>query len=407
MNPKPNKPIYLDYAATTPVDRAVVDVMNQCLTFEGDFGNPSSLQHDYGRKAHELVEKATVQVANLIGSQPADIIFTSGATESNNLAIKGIADFYQNKGKHIITMATEHDAVLSVCQYLEKLGFEVTYLKPKKTGVLDLNELENAIRQDTVLISIMHVNNETGVIQDIQSIGEIVKKHPSLFHIDAAQSVGKIPIDVTEMPIDLLSFSAHKFYGPKGIGALYKRNNVQLTPLIHGSGQQNQLRSGTLPVHQIAGFGKACELALSHLDDEAKRLTVLRDQLWQGLQALNDVHLNGDLNHLAPGYLNVTFDYIHQDALLTALTDVAVSSKSACTQSDNQPSHVLSNMGLRERAQYNAIRFSLGRMTTKADIKQAILHVTEVVNRLRALSPLWHLAKEGVDVKHYAWERVR
>ncbi|MCD6055818.1 MAG: Cysteine desulfurase IscS [Gammaproteobacteria bacterium] len=401
-----NKPIYLDYAAETPLDPRVAAVLSAYLQ-EGALGNPHSVQHVYGWKAKAIVDKAAGQIAELIHAQPPEILWTSGATESNNLAIKGSVDFYQDKGRHIITSATEHKAVLDVCAYLQKQGYEITYLKPQSNGVIAIDELRQAIRQDTILVSIMHVNNETGVMQDIRTIGKITRQKGILFHVDAAQSASRLPINVNEMGIDLLSLSSHKVYGPAGIGALYVRQGVQLTPLIQGGGHQSGFRSGSLPVLLILGMGKACELMKADLSADREVLQNLTKRLWAGIQSLESVRLNGELSFLAPGYLNATFEGIDGDAFITALTNVAVSSKAACTSAAVTPSHVLIAMGLREQAAQNAVRFSLGRMTTTEEIDEAVKQITYVVIRLRALSPVWELLKEGKNITHYPWQVLR
>jgi len=391
-------PIFLDYMATTPVDPAVVESMVACLTLEGTFGNPASRSHRYGWDAAECVKKAREQIADLINADPREIIWTSGATESDNLAIKGAANFYQRQGKHIITMSTEHKAVLDTCAYLESQGFEVTYLKPEPSGRLNLDHLEKAMRKDTILVSIMHVNNETGIIQDIASIGEMTRSRGILFHVDAAQSAGKIPIDLQQLKVDLMSFSGHKIYGPKGIGALYVRRNprVRLEPLIHGGGHESGMRSGTLATHQIVGMGKAFELAKAHLNSDAERILALRNRLWKGISHLGNVHLNGDENYSIPGCLNITFDGVEGESLLLSLRNIAVSSGSACNSANSNPSHVLVAMGISRQQAYNSLRFSIGRFTTEQEIDNAVAHVTEQVKRLRDMSPLWQTVKEKV-----------
>ena len=395
------KPIYLDYAASTPIDPRVLAVMHTPI-----LGNAAS-NHAYGWQAQSYVDKAARQVATLINAESDEVIWTSGATEANNLAIKGVADYYQGQGRHIITMATEHKAVLDTCADLESKGYAVTYLKPQSNGVLDLADLTAAIRDDTILISIMHVNNETGIIQNCEKIGAIAHDKGILFHVDAAQSAARLFIDVKTMQIDLLSLSAHKLYGPVGIGALYVKRDVTISPMIHGGGQQRHLRPGTLPVSLIQAMGMACEILIQERENDNARLRALTERLWDGINQLNAVHLNGALACMAPGYLNVTFDYIASDALITALsTKLAVSTGSACASMASTPSHVLIAMGQRKQALYNAVRLSLGRMTTQQEIDLAITHIQTVVNRLRALSPLANLAQQGVDLNTYAWERL-
>ena len=395
------KPIYLDYAASTPVDPRVLTVMHTPI-----LGNAAS-NHAYGWQAQADVDKAARQVATLINAEPDEVIWTSGATEADNLAIKGVADHCQGQGRHIITMATEHKAVLDVCADLENKGYEVTYLKPQSNGVLDVADLIAAIRDDTILISIMQVNNETGIIQDCQKIGAIAHDKGILFHVDAAQSAARCLIDVKAMQIDLLSLSAHKLYGPVGIGALYIQRDVTISPMIHGGGQQRHLRPGTLPVSLIQAMGMACEILIQERKSDNVRLRALTQRLWDGSSQLNNVHLNGELACMAPGYLNVTFDYIASDALMTALsTKLAVSTGSACASMTSTPSHVLIAMRRRQKALYNAVRFSLGRMTTQQEVDEAIAHIQTVVNHLRALSPLASLAQQGVDLDTYAWKRL-
>lgn len=400
-NPLEKNPIYLDYAASTPVDPRVLAIMATPV-----LGNASS-DHAYGWQAGQLVNKAANAVAALINAATDEIIWTSGATEANNLAIKGVADAYQDQGRHIITMATEHKAVLDTCADLEGRGYTITYLKPQSSGILDVADLKAAIRDDTTLISIMHVNNETGLIQDCQTIGAIAREKGILFHVDAAQSAARVAIDVKAMQIDLLSLSAHKFYGPVGIGALYVKQGVNISPLIHGGGQQRRLRPGTLPVPLIQAMGAACAIVQQERDSDNTRLCALTQRLWDGISTLPAVHLNGAFSSLAPGYLNVTFDYIASEALMRALSmQLAVSTGSACTSTTNAPSHVLVAMGQRKQAMYNTVRLSLGRMTTEYEVDRAIAHIKTVVKRLRGISPLASLAEQGVDLEHYHWERL-
>lgn len=385
-------PVYLDYMATTPVDPAVVDKMLNCLTKEGVFGNPASQSHRYGWEAAEYVKKAREQVASLINTDPCDIIWTSGATEADNLAIKGAAQFYQRQGKHIVTMGVEHKAVLDTCRYLESQGFDVTYLDPEPTGLLDLNKLEAAIRSDTILVSIMFVNNETGVIQDVAAIGEITRRHGVLYHVDAAQAAGKIAIDLSQLKIDLMSFSGHKLYGPKGIGALYvsRHPKVQLEPLIHGGRHQKGLRSGTLPTHLIVGMGEAFAIANERFLEDTEHIQGVRDHFWHGVSKLSGVKLNADFKHCIPGCLNIYFEGVVSEALMIRLQQhVAVSSGSACTSANPDPSHVLLAMGIPPQQANNSLRISFGRFTTEEEIDYAVKHIIEQVKQLRQMSPIW------------------
>lgn len=378
-------PIYLDYAATTPVDPAVAQAMAKCLTLDGNFGNPASRSYRFGWMAEEAVDVARNQVSDALNCDPREIVLTSGATESNNLAIKGVAEGYAEKGKHIITVNTEHKAVLDTCEYLEGQGFEVTYLAVQQDGLINLNELKNAMREDTILVSVMHVNNELGVIQDVQAIGEMCREQGILFHVDGAQSVGKIDIDLSTLPIDLLSISAHKMYGPKGMGALYvrRRPKIQLAAQIHGGGHERGMRSGTLATHQIVGMGEAIALAYQNLAQESKRITSLRESLWQGLSKIDDVLLNGHETQRVPGILNVSFTGVDGESLMMGLNDIAVSSGSACTSASLEPSYVLKAIGRSNELAHAGIRFSVGRFTTQEDIDYVITKVTDVVIRLR------------------------
>lgn len=372
------KPIYLDYMSTTPVDPRVVKVMMQCLDVTGDFGNPASRTHIYGWRADELVHRARNKVAGLINADSNGIVFTSGATESINLALKGAAWFYQHQRKHIITCTAEHKAVLDTCHYLERKGFEVTYLTPEKNGLIDIEKIKNALRDDTLMVSIMHVNNEIGVIHDVAKIGALTRERGVLFHVDAAQSAGKVPIDVEAMKIDLLSLSAHKVYGPKGVGALYVKQEprVRLEPLIHGGGHQRGLRSGTIPTHQVVGMGEAFSIAARVMDKEVLRIRALRDRLWQGIQGLDNVFLNGDGKARVANNLNVSFAGYDTERLITAFKDLAVSTGSACTSAQVEPSHVLRAIALPDALAHSAIRFSLGRFTTEEEIEQAVETIT-------------------------------
>lgn len=378
-------PIYLDYLATTPVDIRVKEKMLKYLCVEDVFGNPSST-HIYGSQAKYAVENARKQIASLINANNSEsIIFTSGATEANNLAIKGASLFYQRQGKHIITCQTEHKAVLACCRYLETMGFEVTYLKPQNSGLIDLEQFQQALRNDTILVSIMHVNNEIGVIQDIESIGKITKERGILFHVDGAQSVGKISLDVQAMNIDLLSFTAHKFYGPKGIGALYIRNNprLHLIPQIHGGGQENNLRSGTLATHQIVGFGETCTIALQEMHADNERIVKLRNILLNALQQLGNICIHGDLNRRIAGNLNFSFYDLDAELLFSALKDIAISSGSACSSLSFEPSYVLLALGVDRKLAGNSLRFSIGKYTTLEEINYTVQHIQYVVNNLR------------------------
>ena len=378
-------PIYLDYAATTPVDPTVADVMAKCLTLDGNFGNPASRSYRFGWMAEEAVDVARNQISDALNCDPREIVFTSGATESNNLAIKGVAQGYASKGKHIITVNTEHKAVLDTCEYLEEQGFEVTYLCVQQDGLVNLDDLKNAMRNDTILVSVMHVNNELGVIQDIQTIGELCRDKGVLFHVDGAQSVGKIAIDLAELPVDLLSISAHKMYGPKGMGALFvrRRPKINLVAQIHGGGHERGMRSGTLATHQIVGMGEAITLAVANLADEGKRIMALREGLWKGIEQVGDVYLNGHETQRIPGILNVSFAGVDGESLMMGLNDIAVSSGSACTSASLEPSYVLKAIGRSNELAHAGIRFSVGRFTTQDDIDYVITKVTDVVTRLR------------------------
>jgi len=400
------RPIYLDYSATTPVDPRVADAMMNCLRMEGNFGNPASRSHVYGWQAEEAVEEARGHVAALVNADPREIVWTSGATESNNLAIKGVAGFYGNKGKHILTSKIEHKAVLDACRQLERDGFEVTYLDPEPgTGLIKPEAVEAALRPDTILVSLMHVNNEIGTITDIAAIGEITRARGILFHVDAAQSTGKIDIDLEQMKVDLMSFCAHKTYGPKGVGALFVRRKprVRLEAQIHGGGHERGMRSGTLATHQLVGMGEAFRLAKLDLHEEQARLRVLRDKLWAGLQGLEQVFLNGDATQRIAGNLNVSFNFVEGESLIMALKDLAVSSGSACTSASLEPSYVLRALGLSDELAHSSIRFTIGRFTTEADIDYVIAHASQAVNRLRDLSPLWDMYKDGVDLNTVEW----
>ncbi|PPE95143.1 IscS subfamily cysteine desulfurase [Pasteurella multocida] len=379
--------------------------MMEYLTVEGNFGNPASRSHKFGWQAEEAVDVARNHIADLIGADSREIVFTSGATESDNLAIKGAAHFYQSKGKHIITCKTEHKAVLDTCRQLEREGFEVTYLNPKSDGLIDLDELKNAMRDDTILVSIMHVNNEIGVIQDIAAIGELCRARKILFHVDATQSVGKLPINLAELKVDLMSMSSHKLYGPKGIGALYvsRKPRVRLEAIIHGGGHERGMRSGTLPVHQIVGMGEAYRICKEEMASEMPRLKALRDRLYNGLKDIEETYVNGSMEHRLDSNLNISFNYVEGESLMMALRDIAVSSGSACTSASLEPSYVLRALGLNDELAHSSIRFTLGRYTTEEEIDYTIELVKNAVAKLRELSPLWDMFKEGIDLNTIEW----
>jgi cysteine desulfurase len=395
----------MDYSATTPVDPRVAEKMGKYLTMEGDFGNAASRSHYYGWQAEKAVDEARSQVADLVGADPREIVWTSGATESNNLAIKGIAHFYHKRGKHIITLKTEHKAVLDTCRQLERDGFEVTYLDPLPNGLLDLDIFKNTIREDTILASIMHVNNEIGVIQDLQAIGDICRENKVFFHVDAAQSAGKIEINLESLPVDLMSFSAHKIYGPKGMGALYvsRKPRVRLEAQIHGGGHERGMRSGTLATHQIVGMGEAFAIAKAEMNEEGETTQRLRERLLAGFADMEEVVVNGDLEHRIAGNLNISFNYVEGESLMMAISDVAVSSGSACTSASLEPSYVLRALGLTDELAHSSIRFSIGRYTTEQDVDDAIKLVREKVQKLRDLSPLWDMFKDGIDLSSVEW----
>ncbi len=399
-------PIYMDNHATTPVDPRVVEAM--LPYFNDKFGNAASRNHSFGWSAEEAVENARAQIARLVNAAPKEIIFTSGATESNNLAIKGAAEMYREKGNHIITQVTEHKAVLDTCKRLEKYGYEVTYLPVEKDGRINLDDLRRAITPKTILISIMYANNEIGVIQPIAEIGKIAKEKGVLFHVDGVQAAGKVPVDVQKDNIDLLSISAHKFYGPKGCGALYVRRKnprVQLSAIIDGGGHERGMRSGTLNVPGIVGFGKACELCQNEMGEESERLRRLRDRLKEGLFGqLDEVYVNGSLNHRLPHNLNVSFAFVEGESLLMGINDIAVSSGSACTSATLEPSYVLKALGVGEDLAHTSIRFGLGRFNTEEEVDYVTSRVVETVKRLRELSPLYEMAKEGIDLSKMNWK---
>lgn len=398
-------PIYLDYSATTPVDPRVAEKMCHCLTMDGTFGNPASRSHQFGWDAERLVDQARSDVANLVGADPREIIWTSGATESDNLAIKGAAHFYRRQGNHLITLKTEHKAVLDTCRHLEREGFDVTYLDVQPDGLVDLDAFEAAIRPDTIVASVMHVNNEIGVIQDIAAIGAICRERKVVFHVDAAQSPGKVPINLAELPVDLMSFSAHKVYGPKGIGALYVRRKprIRLEAQMHGGGHERGLRSGTLPTHQIVGMGEAFRIAAEEMEAENVRILALRNKLYDGLKGMEEVYVNGDMDRRIAGNLNISFNFVEGESLMMALKDMAVSSGSACTSASLEPSYVLRALGREDELAHSSLRFTLGRFTTEAEIDHVLSQVRTQVDRLRDLSPLWDMYKEGIDLKSVEW----
>ena len=405
MNAPINTPIYLDYLSTTPVDPRVADAMSECLSMEGTFGNPASRSHVFGWKAEEAVENARAQIADLINADPREIVWTFGATESDNLAIKGAAHFYRKKGQHIITSKIEHKAVLDTCRQLEREGFEVTYLEPNKAGLTTPESVQAAIRPDTVVVSVMHANNEIGVVNDIAGIGEVCRAAGVIYHVDAAQSTGKMPLDMEVMKVDLLSMSAHKMYWPKGVGALYVRRKprVRLEAQMHGGGHERGMRSGTLATHQAVGFGEAARIAKEEMVDETQRLIDLRARFWDGLKDLQEVHINGDEDRRLPGALNVSFAFVEGESLLMSLKDLALSSGSACTSASLEPSYVLRALGLNDELAHSSLRFSFGRFTSEADIDHAITQVRRAVEKLRELSPLWDMYQDGVDLNSIEW----
>jgi cysteine desulfurase len=398
-------PIYLDYASTTPVDPTVAEKMMEFMTPAGHFGNPASRSHMFGWQAEAAVEEARQDVAALIGADAREIVWTSGATEANNLAIKGCAHFNQRKGKHIITSRIEHKAVLDTCRQLEREGFDVTYLDPDSNGLVHPEMVLEAIREDTTIVSIMHVNNELGTVNDIAKIGKICRDRKVMFHVDAAQSAGKTPIDIEAMFVDMMSFSAHKIYGPKGIGALFVRRKprVRIEAQMHGGGHERGMRSGTLPTHQIVGMGHAFKIGHEILADETNRITALRKRLWDGVADIEEVHLNGSADQHVPGIVNISFAFVEGESLMMALRDLAVSSGSACTSASLEPSYVLRALGLNDEMAHSSIRFSIGRYTSEADIDAAIAQVRTAVEKLRLLSPLWDMFKAGVDLNTVQW----
>ena len=396
-------PIYMDYSATTPVDPRVAELMIPYLTEK--FGNPASRSHSFGWVADEAVERARGQVAALVNADPKEIVWTSGATESNNLAIKGAAHFYADKGKHIVTVSTEHKAVLDTVRELERQGFAATYLDPEPNGLIDLDLLKGALRPDTTLVSVMLVNNEIGVIQDIAAIGEICRERGILFHVDAAQATGKVAIDLQKLKVDLMSFSAHKTYGPKGIGALYVRRKprVRLEAQMHGGGHERGFRSGTLATHQIVGMGEAFRIAREEMATENERIRMLRDRLWKGLSGMEEVYLNGDMERRVPHNLNVSFNFVEGESLIMAVKDIAVSSGSACTSASLEPSYVLRALGRNDELAHSSIRFTVGRFTTVEEVDYAVKLLQEKIAKLRELSPLWDMYKDGIDMNTVQW----
>jgi cysteine desulfurase len=398
-------PIYFDYASTTPADPRVVKKMQECLSLDGNFGNPASRSHSFGWKAEEATEQARSDVASLVNCDPREIVWTSGATESDNLAIKGSARFNKAKGNHIITSKVEHKAVLDSCRQLEREGFEISYLDPNSNGIITPEMVVNSITDQTILVSLMHINNEIGVINDIESIGKITRERGIIFHVDAAQSTGKLPIDLSKLEVDLMSFSAHKTYGPKGIGAMYARRKprIRLEAQIHGGGHERGMRSGTLATHQIVGMGEAFRIAKEDMIQDNIRIKSLRDKFWDGLKDMEEVYLNGDPVHRAAGFLNVSFNYVEGESLIMALKDIAVSSGSACTSASLEPSYVLRAIGLKDELAHSSIRFAIGRFTTDEEIEYTIGLVRNAVGKLRALSPLWDMYKDGVDLDTIEW----
>ena len=399
------KPLYFDYASTTPVDQRVIDKMKDCLSLDGNFGNPGSRSHAFGWQAEELVEEARINVSTLVNCDPREIIWTSGATESDNLAIKGAANFYKEKGNHIITSKIEHKAVLDTCRQLESEGFEVTYLDPNENGEISIESIEENIREETTLVSLMHINNEIGVVNDIEKIGELCRNKGIIFHVDAAQSAGKIEIDLSQLKVDLMSFSAHKIYGPKGIGALFvrRRPRIRLQPLFHGGGQERGIRAGTLPTHQIVGMGEAFKLSQTEMQSDLSKISSYRDILWNGLSEMEEIYVNGSIDNGYPGILNLSFNYVEGESLIMALKNIAVSSGSACTSASLEPSYVLRALGRPDELAHSSIRFSFGRFTKEEEVKSTVKLVQESVAQLREISPLWEMYQDGVDLDKIEW----
>ena len=399
------KPLYFDYASTTPVDQRVINKMKDCLSLDGNFGNPGSRSHTFGWQAEELVEEARINVSTLVNCDPREIIWTSGATESDNLAIKGAANFYKEKGNHIITSKIEHKAVLDTCRQLESEGFEVTYLDPNENGEISIESIEENIREETTLVSLMHINNEIGVVNDIEKIGELCRNKGIIFHVDAAQSAGKIEIDLSQLKVDLMSFSAHKIYGPKGIGALFvrRRPRIRLQPLFHGGGQERGIRAGTLPTHQIVGMGEAFKLSQTEMESDLLKISSYRDILWNGLSEMEEIYVNGSIDNGYPGIFNLSFNYVEGESLIMALKNIAVSSGSACTSASLEPSYVLRAIGRPDELAHSSIRFSFGRFTKEEEVKSTVKLVQESVAQLREISPLWEMYQDGVDLDKIEW----
>jgi len=400
------KPIYLDYASTTPVDERVASKMMEFMTVDSNFGNPASRSHSFGWQADEAVELARSHVANLVNCDPREIVWTSGATEADNLAIKGIANFYKSKGKHIITSKIEHKAVLDPCRQLERHGFEVTYLEPNAGGLITPDAIKEVLREDTILVSVMHINNELGTINDIDAIGELTREHGIFFHVDAAQSTGKIDIDLNELKVDLMSFSAHKTYGPKGVGALFvrRRPRVRIEAQIHGGGHERGMRSGTLATHQIVGMGEAFRIAKLEMQKDKEKIIDIHEYFLNEVTKIEEIYINGDLSNKVPHILNVSFNFIEGESLIMGLKDVAVSSGSACTSASLEPSYVLRALGRKDELAHSSIRFSFGRFTTHKDADDTVQLLLKVVDRLRELSPLWEMHLDGVDLDTVEWQ---
>ena len=399
------KPLYFDYASTTPVDTRVIDKMKDCLSLDGNFGNPGSRSHAFGWQADEAVELARSHVANLVNCDPREIVWTSGATEADNLAIKGIANFYKTKGKHIVTSKIEHKAVLDPCRQLERHGFDVTYLEPNEGGVITPDAVKEAIREDTILVSIMHINNELGTINDIASIGELTRDNGIFFHVDAAQSTGKVNIDLATLKVDLMSFSAHKTYGPKGVGALFVRRKprVRIEAQIHGAGHERGMRSGTLATHQIVGMGEAFRLAKEEMKSDSEKVTEFHEYFLEEVKKIDEIYINGDIQNKVPNILNVSFNFIEGESLIMGLKDIAVSSGSACTSASLEPSYVLRALGRKDELAHSSIRFSFGRFTSDEDVDNTLKILGNVVHRLRELSPLWEMHLDGIDLDTVEW----
>ena len=397
--------IYLDYASTTPVDPRVASKMMQYLTPDGEFGNPASRSHRYGWKADDAVEEARSHVANLVNCDPREIVWTSGATEADNLAIKGVARFYKSKGNHIITSKIEHKAVLDPCRQLEREGFEVTYLDPNEGGVITPEAIKNAMQENTILVSIMHINNELGTLNNLEEIGNITREAGAFFHVDAAQSTGKVDIDLSKLPVDVMSFSAHKTYGPKGIGALYVRRKprVRIEALIHGGGHERGMRSGTLPTHQIVGMGEAFKIAKEEMESDHIKIKAYHEEFLKEAMKIEHAYINGDLNNKVPNILNISFNFVEGESLIMGLKDIAVSSGSACTSASLEPSYVLRALGRKDELAHSSIRFSFGRFTSDEDIKNTLSILNKVVDRLRELSPLWEMHLDGIDLDTVKW----